>query len=399
MKTPRWMTSAYLPIGLDLTATGAKLLQLRKHGDGLAVVDAMRVEAPAALDEERAQDRLAPILDALRRRWSVGSFRGRRCVIGVGQDMLRIRSIRQPRMPREEADAAVALEARDRLGFAMDQSSEIGWIRAGEVRQSDQLRDEVIVVGAPTSDLEWLIQEVSAMGLRPMAIEPSFVASARCFERAGRRAADESVTRLLIDIGFSSTDLIILRGSTIAFYKTLNVGGRRMNELVAERLGLDQRAAADLRRQRIQPGRRQVDGLLDERTEQAIFEAIRPVVDELAREIAMCVRYYAVSFTGARPQFALIVGGEAGEPHLVTHMERGIGLPTYVGASLEGVELGGALSGGAKSGLPEWSAAVGLSLRESDSWIERRPLSPSKETRAATDDQPEEAPVEGRNAA
>lgn len=398
MKSPRWITSPYLPIGLDLAATGAKLLQLRKQGDGLAVVDAMRIEAPAAHDEERIQDRLGPIMTALGNRWSGGGFRGRRCVIGLGQDILRIRSIRQPRMPREEADAAVALEARDRLGFTPEESAEVGWIRAGEVRQSDQLRDEVIVVGALTEALEWLVNGLSDMGLRPIAVEPSFVASARCFERAGRRAADEAVTRLLIDIGYGSTDLLILRGSTIAFYKTLAVGGRRMNELVADRLGLDLSAAADLRRQRIHPGRRHVDGRLDDRTEQAIFDAIRPVIDELSREIAMCVRYYAVSFTGARPQFALIIGGEAAEPHLVSHMERGIGLPTRVGSSLHGVSLGGALAGASTSVFPEWSAAAGLSLRGSEISIERTLFTVTDDA----DDTPmqsDEDPVEGRHAA
>ncbi len=401
MKTPRLLTSSCFPIGLELSATGAKLLQLRQEGDGLAVVDALRVEAPIAATEERVEDRFGPVLDGIRRRWSLGGFRGRQCVIGLGQDLIRIRSIRQPRMPQEEADAAVSLEARDRLGFTPEQPSEIGWIRAGEVRQSDQLRDEVIVVGAETAALEWLVESLTSIGLRPLAIEPSFVSVARCFERVGRRAADESITRIIIDIGYSSTDLLILRGSTIVFYKSVAVGGNRMNELVAERLGLDHNAATELRRQRIQPGRRQRDGMMDERTEHAIFEAIRPVVDELSREIAMCVRYYAVSFTGARPQFAMIVGGEAAETQLVSHMERGIGLPTLVGKALDGVDLKDALGSAAKTPLAEWAAAAGLSLRDSGHFIQRplpdqcRPQSATRDDKTDVD----EAQDEGRQAA
>ena len=401
MKTPRMLTSSCFPIGLELSATGAKLLQLRQDGDGLSVVDALRIEAPVATHEERVEDRFGPVLDGIRRRWSLGGFRGRQCVVGLGQDLIRIRSIRQPRMPQEEADAAVALEARDRLGFTPDQPSEIGWIRAGEVRQSDQLRDEVIVVGAETASLEWLIDSLTSIGLRPNAIEPSFVAAARCFERVGRRAADESITRIIIDIGYSSTDLLILRGSTIVFYKSVAVGGNRMNELVAERLGLDHIAATDLRKQRIQPGRRQRDGLLDERTEHAIFEAIRPVVDELSREIAMCVRYYAVSFTGARPQFAMIVGGEAAESHLVSHMERGIGLPTFVGKSLDGVDLKDAFGAAAKTPLAEWATAAGLSLRDSGQFIQRSlpEACMPKNAGRADESETEESQDEGRQAA
>lgn len=370
MRALQVLTTSTLPIGLDLSTTGAKLVQLRKTRAGLSLIDAMRIDAPLNNTGD-VQARVSHVLDAVRRRWSTTGFKGRRCVVGIGQELLRIRSIRQPRMPRDEADNAVALEAPDRLGFDPETPTEIGWIRAGEVRQSDQLRDEVIVLGAETSSMEWLIDALVGIGVRPIAIEPSFVGSARCFERAGRRAADDSICRLLLDIGYGSTDLIILRGSTIAFYKKLNVGGMRMNQLVAERLGLEFSAAADLRKQRIQPGRRRIDGLRDERTEHAIFEAIRPVIDELAREVGMCLRYYAVSFTGARPSFAIVVGGEAAEPNLVQHLERGIGLPTRIGHTFENLQLGGSLAGLDESPLADWAAPVGLSLRAADVGIER----------------------------
>lgn len=371
MTSFRIIPSRALPIGIDLSSTGAKLLQLRRTGGKVAVLDALRVELPVTTEIVDPSKRLTDIIDAIRRRFPLANFRGRRCVIGVGRDVLRIRSIRQPRMPEDEADRAIRLEAPDRLGFSPSDQVEIGWIRAGEVRQSDQLRDEVIAVGAETELLESLVDSCIAIGLRPITIEPSFMSSARCFDRAGRREDDEAISRVLLDIGFGSTDLLVLRGSSIVFYKALKVGGRRMNTLVAERLGVSEADAADLRQRRIQPVSRRAQRSHDDRSEQAIFEAIRPVADELTREVSMCLRYYAVSFTGPRPSFVLMIGGDAGEPRLAEHVARGIGLPTRVGCPLEGVALAGSLLGMEDSALSGWAAAVGLSLCGANQSIER----------------------------
>lgn len=382
MKTPTFLKPAYLPIGLDLSASGAKLLQFKRTRRGLEVVGAARIEADVDPSAESAEDRLSPVLEAITSRWRGAGMHGRRCVVGIGRDLVRIRSIRQPKMPFEEAENAVRIEAPDRLGFDPEtEESEIGWIRAGEVRQSDQIRDEVIVFGAPTDTLRWLIDGLSDAGLRPIGTEPSFVGAARCFERAGRRTDDDAITRVLVDIGLSSTHLIVMHGASIRFYKAIAVGGRAMNQVVGERLGLDAQGAIDLRTRRIRPTRRHLDAMRDERTERAIFEAVRPVVDELAREISMCLRYYAVSFTGARPAYALVMGGEAAEPGLVEHIEHSVGLPCRLARPLEGVRLGGALAGAEDAPHPEWAAAAGLSLRGSGLSIDRQFIAPDEPIR------------------
>ena len=395
----RAMRYSALPIGMDLSPAGARLLQFRETRAGLAVVDALRVDIDSPCDTGSMMDQLAPVLKMVQRRLPMTEFKGRKCIVGLSQDLLRIRSIRQPRMPQEEADRAVQLEAPDRLGYSEDEPDEIGWIRAGEVRQSDQLRDEVIVIGAGTESMEWLVNTMVDMRLRPMAVEPSFIAVSRCFERAGRRAADESVTRLLIDIGESSTNLLVLQGSSISFYKSFQIGGARMTDLVAERLGLELQSAKDLRRQRSQPGRRQIDGLRDERTEQAIFDAIRPSLDDLCREVSLCLRYYAVSFIGSRPTFALITGAEAAEPKIVEHMQRVLGIPTVLGKPFDNVILHGALQGLEHTPLAEWSAAAGLALRGSNVSIERPLVSHSKDHASPSSDEAPGEVKDERNAA
>ncbi len=372
MKTPALFRSSTLPIGVDMSSTGVMLAQLGGAHEAFQLIDTQRIESENPLNQdETLHERIRRLTNAMRDELTLGKFKGRRCVVGLGEDLLRVQSIRQPRMPNDEAARAIQLEAPDRLGFAADEAVEIGWIPAGEVRQSDQLRDEVIVVGAETQAIEELIDSLMEMGLKPVVIEPSFVASARCFERAGRRAADESIVRVLLNVGQAVTELIVLRGSAIVFYKSLQIGGRQLNHAVAECLGITEAEAHELRKSRMAAGHREQKGAIDDRTDRALFNSIRPILDALAREVAMCLRYFAVSFTGSRPAYALAVGEEAAEPQLVEHLGQSIGIPLRLGCPLEGVKLGGELKRAGDIPLAEWSSAVGLSLRLSDRAIHR----------------------------
>ncbi len=44
---------------------------------------------------------------------------------------------------------------------------------------------------------------------------------------------------------------------------------------------------------------------------QAVHDAIRGSIDELSREVGLCLRYFSVTFRGRRPASVKLVGGEA----------------------------------------------------------------------------------------
>ena len=55
---------------------------------------------------------------------------------------------------------------------------------------------------------------------------------------------------------------------------------------------------------------------VDSSTDRAVYEAVRPLMGTLARELTMCLRYYGVTFRGAAPQQIMLAGGDSTEPRL-----------------------------------------------------------------------------------
>ncbi len=360
----RFVPRAY-PIGIDFGASGAKVVQVARGSAGLRVVGALRLDWPEPPDPADPERGLDPMLRLIARRIASGGFRGRRCIVSIDDRLLRTRAIRQPRMPDAEVDAAVRLDAAQRLGFAEDEPCEVGWIRAGEVHQGDDVRDEIIYLGCARRPLERLAMGLAASGLRPVGIEPGFVAAARCFGRTLRRASDRAVVRVIVDVGYSSTGVLLTRGAGVAFYKPLELGGADLIRVAAERLGLEPQTVDDLRRRRMagDEGRTEIDPKVD----RALYDAVRPLLGDLAHEVNLCVRHYCVTFRGSRPGACLIVGGEAPEPRLAEAVQDALQIDTGLGNPLEGIALSGArLQDRTSSRGAEWGVAAGLSLRPMD---------------------------------
>jgi len=351
-------------LGVEVRDACVRILQLERTRAGLAV----RACGAGAIDTEGGPTtvgRLGRIGEVIREHVESGRFKSRHCVIGVGGGALRVRSVRQPRMPRAEADKALQIEAADRLGVSDADAAQIGWIRAGDVRHGEEIREEVIVVGCERAYVERLVETVTEAGLRPVAVEPSFCAVARAIGREHRPEFNPDVVRLVIEVGAAASTVTVVRGADVTFYKRLEIGGRDFNTLAAERLGLEPETIVDLRRQRIAAG---ADAALEpppKKIDRAIFDAVRPLVHELAEEVALCLRYYTVTFCGARPTVALVIGEEAGEPGLVETLAGAMNIEGAIGRPLEGIEPGPLERlAPTTASQAEWGGVLGVAMRQ-----------------------------------
>src|SRR5215471_10126459 len=99
---------------------------------------------------------------------------------------------------------------------------------------------------------------------------------------------------MFVHIGTASTVVVIARGPEPWFVKYIELGGRQLDEAVANQLKMDLEEAGNLRRHN---GDRRADQQ-DREVARTVQQSTRPVVEKLAAELAMCVRYHSVTFRG-----------------------------------------------------------------------------------------------------
>jgi len=366
------------PIGLDVGCDGIRMLQLVRRGHRLSVQWASRWHFPRGASEGGEDDpqRLRAAVRAVTEMLRDGGFRGREVVSCLRAPELSIKNVRLPHMPEHELANAVIWEGRERFGFEVG-PDRLHYINAGEARQGAEVRDEIILLGARKETVDRHLEMLSAMRLRPAHIDTEPTALFRAYRRLLGPDADPSAIRVVVDVGLGATKIVVFKTETIVLIKTLDLGGRRLNESVAKELGLSYAEAAHLRRRSRrraaageQGGRAETDtgGPADAPTtgepDWPVFDAIRGQVEALAREVALCLRYCSVTFRGLRPGTITLTGGEAYDPAVRKVLSDHLGCECLLGRPLDGIDVGEVdLCGEGESAGTEWSIATGLALR------------------------------------
>ena len=109
------------------------------------------------------------------------------------------------------------------------------------------------------------------------------------------------------------------------------------------------------------------DGTINPATSQAVIDAMTSVIEELAQEVSLCFRYYAVTFRGKRPSHVMLTGGEASETALKHALRKQLNLEIEIAHPLRGVNFSRVSQFmDEEAALSEWAVATGLRLKGYD---------------------------------
>ncbi len=332
------------PIGVDVGNRSVKLMQL--DAGRCRVWEAARWDLPPGRRDAR-------IIEAIGRAREGRNFRGREAVFCLGAEELYVQNIRVARATGAELANIVHIEAASRLPFSSEEA-EIRYLDAADVRQGDTIRREVILLASHHPAIERVVSWAEGAGLIPVAIDVEPAALLRCYSKQFRRDDDQHRRVMFINVGASTTRVVIAEGSDPMFIKYVDVGGKHLDDAVARHLKMTLPEAAALRRHN---GDRRADQR-DPEVARSLAESIRPVLDRLAHELALCVRYYSVTFRGRPLSQAVLGGGEATEP-LAEWLAKHLDLTCDLGDPLRSFDKPD-LSGH----VGQWDVVAGLALRE-----------------------------------
>lgn len=339
------------PIGIDIGSRSVKLVQF--SADHSKLIDSARWDLPAepatALSPEQDTNRL---VDAIQRAREGREFRGKEVVICLNDRQLFLQNVRVPKGDSATIDRSVQQEVAGRIPFPVAEA-EIRYLEAADIRQGDQVMREVILMACHRPVLERALDVVDKAGLNPAAVDVEPMALQRSYVSQFRRDEDRSVRSLIVHVGYGSTLVMIAQDEDLLFVKYVDLGGKQFDEGVARSLKMEIAEAAALRRHN---GDRRSDRQ-DPEIARSINEATRPVVDRLANELAMCIRYHSVTFRG-QPLERLVLGGGEATTALIESLNKCLGLKGELSDPFRPYE-----TAANRGRIGQWDVASGLALR------------------------------------
>lgn len=335
------------PIGLEIGRQSIRLLQLNMTPARAHVVAAAhcKLQKPFELSDALGTSEL---IRGLRGR---APFVGAKVQAALPASVVQFRTIRLKNVLNAQLETEARREVGGLLPFDLSQAL-LRVIPAGLVHEGGELCQEVIIAAVRSEDSRSLLQLLDDAGLETASLQIQPLAA----YRAVARLAGANQPVILIDVAGEQTCVTIGNGPRISFIRMIDIGTHAIEQCIVRRLGVGQSEVGAILGRVILAA----DGRRDA-VATAVFDATRALLEELARQITMCLRYVAVSFREAMPSRAILIGTEARNPHLCAALSSHLSLPITPIDPFEGLETAAMdrSIGGERS---SWSTALGLGL-------------------------------------
>ncbi|MBA4028627.1 MAG: hypothetical protein C0475_05755 [Planctomyces sp.] len=243
------LTGAGAPaIAVDFGTSSMKVLQLGP-GEIPTILAASTLPTPLDLAGD-VQKRLDYQIDNLARIVRTGGFLGRRIVFAApaASTVCARLQVSSDGSTTLQANIAAALGAQvgcDARALSIRFEPTPGTTIEGKPRTGQKA--DVIAMALPTGLIERLMEALRKQRLEPVGIYPEAQALVRAFDHITRRASDAALASMYVDIGSESTKVVIAHGTQPVFAKSVQFGGRMLDEAVSKQTGRAMAAARALR--------------------------------------------------------------------------------------------------------------------------------------------------------
>ncbi len=330
-------------IGLDIGTGAVRAAEVviapaSKRGRGsvtLTRFGSVALPPGAVRDGEVAEPEV--VASALKRLWAEQRFATKDVVIGVGNQRVIVRELDLPWMPAEQVRAALPFQVQELLPMPIDEAL-LDFYATGESETPQGRMMHGMLVAAQRDTVRANVMAVESAGLRPQMVD----LAAFALMRALVRGEFESRVVGLVEVGASTTQVVVAAHGVPRLVRTIPLGGQQVTAALAARLGIAGPEAEALKREA-------GVGYTGDRPE--AHEVISSVVNGLVEAIRNTFVYYQGNNPGAGLEGVLLTGGGAHLPGFGQFLSSASRLPVAYGDVLSDVRLDKAVAPLAQQGM------------------------------------------------
>ncbi len=343
-------------VGVDISSTAVKLLQLSRSGSGAGYrVEHYAVEPlpPTAVVEKNIVE-VEAVGDAIRRAMSRSGSRARHAAAAVAGSAVITRVIPMAAdLDEDDLESQIELEAANYVPYPIEEVN-LDFEVLGPMPGNPEMV-QVLLAASRAENVETRASALELGGLTPrvMDVEAFAVENAFALLADGLNLRRDGLAAL-VDVGATMTTLNILRNGRSLYSREQVFGGKQLTDEVMRRYGLSYEEAGLAKRQ----------GGLPESYE---VEVLEPFKEALVQQISRLLQFFYAGSEFNRVDQVVLAGGCASIPGMAAMVEEQLGVPTAVANPLAHMTLGPRVQAHALAqDAPALMIACGLALRSFD---------------------------------
>ena len=340
-------------LGLDISSSSVKLVELGQAGNGEYVVERFASEAfEKGWIADGQIEKFDEVANAVRRVVVKSGTKTKNVAMAMPQSAVITKKIMLPAGLRdEELEIQVESEANQYIPFSLDEVS-LDFCVVGPSPTS--VGDVEVLIAASRKDRVQDRQGLAeAAGLKPMVLDIESHASRLAMGRVINSLPNEGKDALvaLFEVGADTTSLKVLRDEEMLYDRDQAFGGAQLTQLISRQYGFSFEEAEQ----------KKVAGELPEDYESTL---LTPFVDSLAQEIGRALQYFFTSTPHHKVHYVMLSGGTAALPGLKERVTDLTGFASMVVNPFEGMRIGsGIREGKLRREAPSYLTACGLAMR------------------------------------
>jgi len=339
-------------IGLDIGSSAVKIVELKELGKGKGyqlLNVALERLSPEAIVDGAIMDAGA-VIDSIQRAFAARKIKGGEVAIALSGHSVIIKKISIPATSEEELAEVIPWEAEQYIPFDVQDVNLAYQVLKGA--GSGEGNMDVLLVAAKKDKINDYTSVVSQAGRNPMLVDVDVFALQNCFEM--NYETDPGVCQALVNIGASTTNVAILKGTQSIFWRDISVGGNHYNDAIRKELNLSFEQAESLNRGE------EVEGIPVEN----VTPILASVNDFVGGEIQKTVDFFKNTTPGENIEKMVIAGGSSRVPHLREALAERFGIAVEALNPFQRVQVGKGFSPEMIEDLgSSVSIAVGLAAR------------------------------------
>jgi type IV pilus assembly protein PilM len=340
-------------IGLDISSSSVKLVELGRNNDGGYVLERCAVEPlEKGWITDGNVEKFEEVADAIRRVVKKSGTKTKNVAMSLPASAVITKKIVLPGgMSDNELELQVEGEANQYIPFSLDEVS-LDFCVVGP--SSNSAGDvEVLIAASRREKVQDRQGLAEAAGLKPVVVDvesyASRLATGRLIEGLPNKGADIMVA--LFEVGAMTTSMQVIRNDEVLYDRDQAFGGAQLTQLIVRQYGFSPEEAETKKR----------SGELPEDYESGV---LRPFVENLAQEIGRALQFFFTSTPYNRVDYVMLAGGSSSLPGLTEAVTAHTTFACQVLNPFEGMAMGdGVREKKMRREAPSYLSACGLAMR------------------------------------
>ena len=310
--------------GLDIGSSSIKILELK--GDKKVESVGMAVNPVGRSDVDLPGEQRAKISEVIKGLLKESGIKTRSVVLSIPEALVFSRILKLPIMSTPELASAIKWELDQVVPFPPNEI-EVSWVVIDKPKKKvGNEKMKVFVVAVPKKVMESYVKFLTLTGLEPERIENEVLSLVRGLSSF----TNDNKVSLILDVGASTTKMVLVEGSEIHMSHIVPLAGMAMTRMISETFKIPINQAEEYKR---------TYGVDKQQVEGKIYNTLNGLIDSLVVEIKKVVANFSNMEKDKRIEKIVLVGGGAFLKGFTSVLVEKTGLDVVIGEPFGPVEV------------------------------------------------------------